>query len=251
VREAFPAQAAVTSALLARVGVRGFEEPLEGRAGYFALFARGENDVAPLLEGLGEKFWIEQLTFKPWPSCRGTHAAIELALALRAEHDFSPDDIAGITVGFDGLQRMLIEPLARKQAPATAIDAKFSLPFCVALALAEGAVDLDGFGSDKLRDPAILALAAKVDGLFAEQSTWCHGGGGALEIALRDGRRLEREVYNALGCPERPLSDAALRDKFMRCARRAAKPPGPSKARRLADAIGALENCKDVGALFA
>jgi 2-methylcitrate dehydratase PrpD len=248
VREAFPAQAAVTSALLARGGVAGFEEPLEGRAGFFALFARGEYDPALLIGDLGTRWWTEKLTFKPWPSCRGTHAAIELALALRSEHGFSADEIAEVHVGIDSLQRMLIEPLARKQAPATAIDAKFSIPYCVAVALVRGAVDLDSFGENSLRDPSVLALAARVRPRLAEAPTWQRGGGGALEIVLRDGRRLAGEVDNALGCPQRPLSDAVLRAKFLDCAGRAAVPPS---AERLADAIMELEHCDDVGRLFA
>lgn len=251
VREAFPAQAAVTSAMLARGGVTGFEEPLEGRGGFFALFARGEHDPAPLLDGLSERYWTEQLTFKPWPSCRGTHAAIEIALALRATYGFKPDDITEIIVGVDGLQRMLIEPPARKQTPETAIDAKFSLPYCVALALVRGAVDLDGFGPDMLRDPDILAVAAKVNPRLAEKPTWHHGGGGALELVLRDGRRLESQVYNALGCPDRPLSDDVLREKFVVCAGRAVQPLAAEAAAGLADTIRDLENCSDVGRLFA
>jgi 2-methylcitrate dehydratase PrpD len=251
VREAFPAQAAVTSSLLARGGVIGFEEPLEGQGGFFALFARDEHDPSPLLDRVGEQYWIEQLTFKPWPSCRGTHAAIELALAMRAEHGLKPDDIAEVLVGVDGLQRMLIEPLTRKQAPATAIDAKFSLPYCIAMALVRGAVDLDGFGQDRLRGPDILTLAAKVRARLVEHPTWHHGGGGALEIVLRDGRRLEGEVYNAPGCPDRPLSEAALREKFVACAGRAQRPLTPDAAGRLAEKIGALEDCADVGALIA
>lgn len=251
VRESFPAQAAVTSALLARGGVTGFEEPLEGKGGFFALFAHNEYDPALVLDGLGEQFWIEQLTFKPWPSCRGTHAAIEVALALREEHGLAPADIAEIAVGVDSLQRMLIEPLARKQAPATAIDAKFSIPYCVAVALVRGTVDLDSFGPDMLGDPEILAVAARVGARYTDQPTWHHGGGGALEIVLRDGRRLDGEVYNALGCPDRPLSETALRDKFVACAGRAAKPLAPEAAQDLAEAIWSLEDCGDVGRLFA
>ena len=47
--------------------------------------------------------------------------------------------------GTDEIQRMLIEPAARKQAPGVLIDAKFSVQFCTALALVRGRVDLDSF----------------------------------------------------------------------------------------------------------
>jgi 2-methylcitrate dehydratase PrpD len=58
VREAFPAQAAVQSSALAARGVRGFEAPLEGKAGFFQLYAEGHYDPSVMRDGLGEHFWI-------------------------------------------------------------------------------------------------------------------------------------------------------------------------------------------------
>ncbi len=69
-REAFPARAAVTAALLAQAGVVGFEAPIEGRAGFYRLFAQGDFDEAVLLDGLGATFHGEALSFKRWPACR-------------------------------------------------------------------------------------------------------------------------------------------------------------------------------------
>ncbi len=251
VREAFPAQAAVTSALLAQSGVTGFEAPLEGRAGFYALYALGEYDEADLLGGLGAHFWIEQLTFKAWPSCRGTHPFIELALGLR-DRGLAPVDIAKVTVRIDEVQRMLAEPLARKQAPQTLIDAKFSVPFCTALALVRGRVDLDSFTGETLGDAEVLAMAAKVGVEMAgEVNGWQAGSGGHLVIRLHDGSLVEAETADALGCPERPLSEAQLVDKFADCASRAAVPMAANVARALAVRILALEDCNDVGALFA
>ncbi len=143
VREAVPAQAAVQSAMLAALGVRGFDAPFEGPGGLFETFARGDADLRPLLDGLGERWLIEELSFKPWPSCRGTHAAIELALQLRAQAGVVLDDVVDIIVGGGPVQAMLAEPLERKRAPPTAIEAKFSLPFTIATALVHGVVDLD------------------------------------------------------------------------------------------------------------
>ena len=251
VREAFPAQAAVQSALLARAGIAGFEQPLEGRAGFFALYAGGEFAPEALTGGLGSQFWIEQLTFKPWPSCRGTHPFIELALRLRAEHAIDAAAIAAIEVEHDDVQSMLTEPPERKRAPAVAIDAKFSIPFTTALALARGGVGLDDFDAAALADPEVLALAARVRCRMAPRTSWQRGSGGALRLILSDGRVLEAAVDNALGCPERPLDEAVLVEKFTACALRAEVPQGEADIRRLAEAILALESCADVGALFA
>ncbi|WP_374281076.1 MmgE/PrpD family protein [Novosphingobium sp.] len=249
VREAFPAQAAVTSALLARAGVAGFEQPLEGKAGFFALYAGGQFAPEELTAPPGERFWIEQLTFKPWPSCRGTHAAIELALDLRAAHGLDAGQIAAVTIEVDAVQQMLVDPLARKQAPETVIDAKFSIPWCAALALADGRVDLDSFAPERLADPALRELAGRITPRLVAGQGWQRGGGGAMDLHLTGGRVLRAEVANAHGCPARPLGEGELVGKFIDCASRAKVPPADPAA--LAERILRLEQCEDVGALFA
>lgn len=251
VREAFPAQAAVQSALLAREGVAGFEQPLEGRAGFFALYAGGKFAPADLTDDLGSRFWIEALTYKLWPSCRGTHPFIELALDLRREHGIAPADVVAIEVDHDEVQAMLTEPPERKRAPKVAIDAKFSIPFTIGLAFSRGDVGLDDFDAGALADPVVLALAGKVVCRQRPRAAWQRGSGGAMRIVLADGRAFEVALDNALGCPERPLGQAALVDKFVTCAMRAARPRSEVEVRELAAAILTLETCEDVGALFA
>lgn len=251
VREGFPAQAAVLSALLAREGTAGFEEPLEGKGGFYALFAGGEAKGDALLDGLGADFWIERLTFKPWPSCRATHSFIEMALTLREEHGFDAEDIAKVEIIHDRFQAMLIEPLDRKRAPDVPIDAKFSIPWCTALALVRGGVGLDDFAPSVLKDPAILAVSAKTTHRLLADAKWSTGAGGMLEITLNDGRVLSAGQDNALGYPGRMLPDGQLTDKFVECAGRGQEPLDPGNAKAFAEAIWSLEDCPDVGALFA
>ncbi|SLK10511.1 MmgE/PrpD family protein [Novosphingobium mathurense] len=252
VREAFPAQASVQAAQLARADVAGFERPLEGTAGFFALYAGGEFDPRALAGDLGRRFCIEELTFKPWPSCRGTHPFIEMALALRDKHALTPEEIRAIHVGIDDVQRMLTEPPERKAAPATVIDAKFSIPFTVALAIARGGAGLDDFCAATLADPCLLALAGKVVAVPDWQSgSHLRGVGGSIRIELADGRSLSAACATALGSPEMPLSEAQLVDKFIDCAARAEVPLPPDAANTLADSLLTLETCQDVGQLFA
>lgn len=250
IREAFPAQAAVQSALLAEQGLAGFEQPLEGKSGLYALYAAGKFSPDVLLASFDQGFFIEQLTFKAWPSCRGTHPFIQMALALQQEHGFVPDDVTAICVGVGPMQRMLVEPLARKQAPAVSIDAKFSVPFCTATALVAGSVGLDSFGEVQLRDPAILSLASRIDFEQPEGAESWRGDAGAISIELRDGRRLTASLAQARGTPDAPLSDDDLRAKFRDCAARAAVPLSAAQADDLATRILTLERCDDVGALF-
>ena len=151
----------------------------------------------------------------------------------------------------DAIQAMLLAPLARKAAPKVAIDAKFSIPFTAALALSRGRVGLDDFDAASLADPQVLALAAKVVPIQRGGEGWQAGSGGLMRIVLADGGVHSAEVDNALGCPARPLSEAALVEKFVSCATRAARGISEVEARQMAEAMLNLETCEDVGALFA
>ena len=227
-REAFAARAAVSAALLARDGVRGFAAPLEGRGGFFALHGGGlREDV--LLADLGERYLGDEVSFKPWPCCRGTHAYIEAALTLRAR--VGQPTIVRIDAETGPIQDMLIAPIAEKIAPASAIDAKFSIPFTIAVALVHGAVDLDSFGPAMLSDPSVLGVARLV--VARPNGAWgrAEAASGGVTILLDDGDRLTHIVAQAAGHPDRPVSDDELAQKFIMCAARASPPVTHADAR--------------------
>lgn len=251
IRDAFPAQVAVSSALLARKGVRGFDRPLEGTAGFFALYARGAYSPQALTEALGQRFEIDRISFKPWPSCRGTHAFIEAAQRLARTHRIDPRSIRAVELVGSRLNRMLAEPLAQKQRPATAIDAKFSLPFTVAVALRRGTVTLDDFAPAALHDEATLELASRVSYTAAE--TLPDKGIGALHAIMTirtvDGASHSIDVAQPLGSETRPVDDAMLIAKFSDCCQRAFNRPAADVIDAWARQILSLEECGDVRAL--
>ena len=249
VREAFPAQAAVQVSQLALGGVRGFDAPLEGRAGFFRLFASGRYDIDTLFADLGHRWHIEQLSFKPWPSCRGTHAAVECALQLRGAVDFR--DIRQIRIEGCEVHRMLAEPIDRKRVPQTAIDAKFSLPFTVATGLVTGRVDLDSFTAPALAHLDVLALAGLASFDLREDFGVDRAVSGAVQVTLLDGRVLRHEVLEPRGSPARPLAEADLVAKFVDCAGRAQNILAPGPAGALAERILGLADEADAGALLA
>lgn len=248
IRDAFPAQLAVTSALLARKGVRGFDRPIEGTAGFFALYARGAYSPNALTGALGERFEIDRVSFKPWPSCRGTHAFIEAAQALARTHKIDAQAIESIELVGSRINRMLAEPLAQKQRPATAIDAKFSLPFTVSVALRRGNVTLDDFTPEALQEEGTLALAARVR--YAVSETLPDKGietlHASMTIRMQDGRTLATEITEPLGSERRPVDDELLVGKFRDCARRASHRPSAESIDAWARQILSLEEVDDM-----
>ncbi len=251
VRDGFSARAGVTAALLARRGIEAFARPIEGPGGLYANYARGKFDAERLLHGIGSEFEGAKVSFKPWPSCRGTHAFVESALSLMQDEAVQADRIDRVDVKVSPFFAVLCTPPEQKRRPKTAIDAKFSIPFTVAVALGQGDVGLEDFSQARLRDPKLHAIADKVHhsvepGWPFEQSTR-----GVLGLSLSDGRKLSREVIDPLGHPSNPMDERAMRRKFENCLASARHPLDASGMRRLAEGLDRIENIDDVRELFA
>src|SRR5262249_39561849 len=122
------------------------------------------HDTARLLDGLGTAFRGDELSFKPYPCGRPLHAAIDAALAARAQLGIKTvDDVAAVTIEADPAgHRDQFERGPAKRRPTQVGEAQFAQPFLVATALAHGRVgiaDVDGLG-----DAASLALADRIVG---------------------------------------------------------------------------------------
>jgi 2-methylcitrate dehydratase PrpD len=245
VRDAFATRTGVTSALLAARGVRGFDLPLEGQAGFYAMFARGAYDPAILLHKLGDVFEIENISFKPWPSCRGTHATIEAVIALHTQHALEFNQVKSIELKGSGITRMLNEPGETKRRPSTAIDAKFSLPFTAATALVHGRVTLAEFLPAALADKRVLQVAGKVS-LEIDEQAFSNSIGGDVTITTLAGARYHARVDSPLGHPVNPMTEAAFIAKFVDCARYAAQPIDAAGARRICETVLDLDSLKDI-----
>jgi len=235
----------ILAAQLAREGMTASETAIEGRQGYVAAFGGGRG-LDQALETLGRTWHLVSsgIAVKPYPSCALTHSAIDALIDLRAEHRLSPRDVAAIQVG---VTHVVPDVLAHAR-PTTALERKFSMQYCAAAALAEGRVDFASFTDGEVASRDTRDLMERVvmvvdPGLpqEAEKHAWSR-----VRITLRDGRTLSTEARGARGHPETPLSDAALRDKFLACARTVLS---PNEAEGVAEQIGHLEDIPDIRAL--
>jgi 2-methylcitrate dehydratase PrpD len=248
VREAFAAKAGVVAASLAKAGVRAFDRPFEGKYGFFGLYADGYNSTA--FEGLGREFLGVEVSFKPWPSCRGTHAYVEAALALRTEHHFGAEAIDRVGTVVSPFFRSLSEPSERKRRPQTAIDAKFSIPYTLAVALRDGKVGLDAYRPDRLNDESLWALADRIDHRVEESWATQEATRGILSLQLRDGRAFTKSIAAPLGHPDHPMSDGSLKAKFIENSGYARVPVAPEQAARIALRIERLETLPNLADLL-
>jgi 2-methylcitrate dehydratase PrpD len=95
--------------------------------------------------------------------------------------------------------------------PHTGLEAKLSVHHCVAAAIVRGVVGVREFTDTGADDPALQALRARVslnvDPAMPKEST-------AIAARLRDGKTIEKYIAHATGSLEKPMSDAALEQKF-------------------------------------
>jgi 2-methylcitrate dehydratase PrpD len=150
-----------------------------------------------------------------------THAAIDAAIALRAEYDLTAADIAKVIVLVpEAVIPIVCEPVAPKRTPHTGYDAQFSIPYTVATALLTGKFTLDSLDPAALNDPAVLDLAARVSYAVDPDSDYPKHFTGEVMVETRDGRMLRhREAINR-GASDRPLSNADIDAKYFENAAR-------------------------------
>jgi 2-methylcitrate dehydratase PrpD len=164
-----------------------------------------------LWRDLGSRWRIMELYFKPWPVCRWAHPAMTAAQALVQRHDIAPARIERIEV------RTFAEAAALTvHVPKTTEEAQYSLPFPLAVLVVRGALDADAITGAGLAEPRVLSLAERVT-LIADPALSARFPAERLAVVrmtLHDGTTLESEATAAPGDPDRPLSDAALIDKF-------------------------------------
>ena len=213
------AQAGMRAALLGRGGFVGPRTVLEGSHGFFYAFARTTNgDFAAVTDNFGARWVTETLAFKPYPCGTMTHPYIDCARRLGRR--VKADDVVEMVcdVG-EGTVHRLWEPLVAKQYPANGYAGKFSTPYCIACGFVRGNVGLSDFSDDAVRDPAVLALAAKVRYRIDLQNPYPKNFTGHIRATLRDGSVVEERQPHMRGGAHEPLTRADIEEKFLLNAR--------------------------------
>ncbi|TAK29556.1 MAG: MmgE/PrpD family protein [Chloroflexota bacterium] len=248
------AHSGLTAALLAERGYTGPSTVFEGRFGFYAAYCDGQFDPIQITEGLGERWCAPDIFFKPYPANHFTHAMIDAALALKRKFAVDVETIEEIELGAASAPlRTIGEPREQKIRPQSGYHAQFSGPFAVATALLGGSglgVSFGDFTDEKVKDPAFLALAAKVrtfvdaecERVFPNQFP------AIVRLRLRSGEVLEERVMANRGGPDNPLSDDELLLKFRLNAERSV---APAQAERIAAAIMSMQRLERVGDILA
>jgi 2-methylcitrate dehydratase PrpD len=247
----FIEQQAVLAALMAQKGITGTRAPFEGRAGLFNVYFSGEYNRELLVGDLGKRFEGMQVCFKPWPSCRVSHAYIDATLTLVRKYGIQADDIAEIMVYVGDLAQPLCEPIEIRRKPRMVSEAKFSIPFIIASTIVRGSPVIAHFTLDGMKDPATLKLAEKVKAQFApELDRRDIMPPAVVEIKTLDGKVYSEKMETAYGNPQKPISNDDLTAKFRDCLQYSAMPVSKENQEKVISMVLGLENVEDVSEII-
>ena len=208
----------VVAADLAGRGFTADAEALEGEAGWLHAASGGAAaDYSPLAH-LGDPWEIVSpgIGVKLYPCCYFTHLAIDAALQLQPAIARDLEAIESIEVSVSPGTMMVL----RKTLPATGLEGKFSMEYCVAAALADGAVALGTFTDAAVARPGVRRFMSMVrvteDGPTAGASLT---GSATVSVRLRDRQPASSPRTDIpRGDPQNPLSWEQLATKFRECA---------------------------------
>lgn len=236
----------IAAARLAALGMPGPHGALTGQCGLYAMhYPACEVDVQGITSRLGEDFLNVHLGFKGYPCGVVAHPVIDAVLALRPA-------LAGRTVksievfGAPSLA-IMASPIERKRAPASVIEAQFSIPWAAACALRDGHFSITHYDDAALHDTGLRQLASLVDIHMHEGRS-----GTAVRLGLSDGSALDSPVVTgSRGSPGNPLATAEIEDVLFRAAQRLRLKPEPvHRAAALLRDVEAIEDCRQLMALL-
>lgn len=234
----------VEAASLASRGFTANQEVLESDLGFCNLFTEGKRyDLQKIVEGLGDPYSLLSpgVGKKPYPSCAATHSFLDGILGLIEQYDIKAEDVESVECGiFYRLPSQLIH-----SNPKTGLEGKFSLEFCIALALQERKVSLGHFTDSKVREPGIQKLIKKITKEVTDEA----GGKGTelptaiLTVRMKNGTTYPCRVRTRKGSPRSPLSAQEVMNKFLECAQ---LNYSLEQSRRIAEAVMGMEKAEDI-----
>jgi 2-methylcitrate dehydratase PrpD len=214
-----PGHASQNGIVAAQLAARGFTADataIEAPLGFFSLFSPGgDGNPETVLAGLGRDFEMlhSGISVKNYPCCFGTHRAVQAVLDLVSEDRLTAGSVERVDVL---MPRGAAAPLIHSR-PATGLEGKFSMEYCVAAALLDGRVGLSTFEDREVQRPAAQELLRRVG--LSEADVECAPAEGFAEVRLqlRDGSEIVRRVDEPRGGPQTPLTLQELTAKYRDC----------------------------------
>jgi 2-methylcitrate dehydratase PrpD len=235
----------ILSALLVERGITATKNWVEGEFGLYNLYHRGGYNRENLIKDLGKVFHGSDLTIKPYPCCRGTHAYIDAALALVNRYDIKPQDVRQILASGSRLGYSLSVPREFKNNPQNPTASQFSVPWTIASAIASRKVSINNFTSESIKNPRIIEMCKIIDSEMDPALDAIGPHSVRVKIITEKGTFIQK-VHDPTGSPQNPMSFEQCVKKFKDCTSYSIKPLSEDTINRIIQTIENLEKVDDV-----
>ena len=231
------ASSGVWAAQLAATGMTVSTSALDGRYGFIQREGSTANADASI-NAYGNPWCVDSPGFnvKIYPCCSSTHTALDGLLSALAETRWTAGAIENIDVwmGPD------VADILVHDVPATGLQGKFSMRYCLARAAVSGAPRLEDFTDAAIRDEQVTAMIQRVrvhldPSLPREPTGVTHQT--RVRVTSRSGEQCERVVPLPRGSAAARCTEEELEQKFIACASFSF---GPDAATRIWSRINAL-----------
>jgi len=247
--QGWTAENGITCCRLARLGITGPRNFLDGVYGYFHLFGRDRVTGAQVTDGMGASYNLYKDGFKKYPSCGLTQASTEVILnIINGNSAIGVDDIERIYVNVPTYAYNLVgKPFEIGHNPK--VDAQFSIRYCVASALVRKAVKLNYFEEAAIKDPVVYALTKKVEVIPDETMESGPHYAVNMRIVTKDGKEYTGSLDACPATAAMPLKEEEHIKSFNERVEFARTYP-LEKARDILKSVDKLEEMKDVRMLI-
>lgn len=211
------AHAGMVACEFAVAGMTGPTTVYEGRYGLYKTYADAHpvmDVLAPMLQTLGDVWYLRDAAFKLYPCCHYIHPFLECATTLRPKVAQITDIVAVECLVPEGAADIICRPWPEKQRPGTTGEAKYSLPYCLALALLDVPITPKHF-LDGVVDARASDLAEKISWRAMPNDRFPTQFQAEVHIRLAGGDTLTMRVDDVKGSVARPASVPEIREKFL------------------------------------
>ena len=252
IRESFAAKSAVLSGYLAQNNLKGFDQPLEGKLGFFHTYCHDEWEEAAVLRNIGTEYKAGKISFKPWPSCLGTHTAIDASLQLVNQYDIKPEEIERVHLAISEGNYVLCEPEAVKKAPESGIIAKYSDFYASALAIIYKNCTLRDYTPEMFQNENLKNLMSKYTYEINHEWTRSNGKGLWTEVTIYTKRGEFRKLCEVpYGASSRPMPYSEVCNKMRDSASMALHPKTADQLDKIQETVEHLDELGSIRELTA
>ncbi|MBI2293185.1 MAG: MmgE/PrpD family protein [Betaproteobacteria bacterium] len=210
------AAAGVRMSQLARRGFTGPAAAVDGRFGLLEVFGGQSAEPDQLWQALGERWAINEVWVKVYPVCGWIQGVVQLLLALRGPQPLEAARIRKVTVA---TSEFAVKYNGNK-SPSDTMEAQYSIPYCVAVALTADAGDPHAFSLEAIKDPVRRAIAERVEVCVDPQSEAVYPKqfGSRVLLHLDNGEVKEAATLDPHGTAADPCTGEERIAKFTRLA---------------------------------